>query len=207
VCPSTALEFDSSEYTAAELVEVFLKDEVFYRTSGGGITLSGGEPLFQPDFAKEVLTLSQEAGLHTAVETTLHVQRSTLEPFVGLVDHFMTDVKLVDSGKHRTFTGVGNELIHDNLRWLASQEVTITVRLPLIPGATATEENVRAVAAFVADLPGELPLELINFNPLASGKYLALDMSYEFANVTSPFEADEVAAFAELARGEGAKVV
>lgn len=207
VCPSTALEFDSRDYNPEELLEVFLRDEVFYGTSGGGVTLSGGEPLAQPKFAVKVLELCRGAGLNTAIETTLHVPRSTVESVVGLVDHFLTDVKLMDVESHRRYTGVDNARIHGNLAWLAEQDVDITVRLPLIPGVTATDQNVSAVARFVKGLPGDRPLELINFNPLASGKYLALDMPYAFVSVTAPLDPDVVSSLADTARNEGVKVV
>lgn len=206
-CPSTALEFDSSEYTPEELVAVLVRDRVFYESSGGGITLSGGDPFAQPDFSEAVLTLCRDEGLHTALETTLQVRQSTLQRFLPLVDHFLTDVKMVDSDAHRKYTGVDNDTILENVRWLAEQRATMTIRLPLIPGATATDENVREVANYVRDLPGDVRLELINFNPLASGKYHALDLDYDYASVTSPLEESVVRALAETARGQGVTVV
>lgn len=206
-CPSTALEFDSSEYTAGELVDALLRDKVFYETSGGGITLSGGEPLFQADFAEEVLRLCREKGVHTALETTLHVYRDVLERFLPLVDLFLTDIKLMDSEAHRENTGVGNERILENVKWLAEQEVELVIRVPLIPGATDSEENIKAIARFVHSLPGDVPLELINFNPLASGKYRSLDLNYDFADVTSALETETVERLKEVVRRQGVTVV
>jgi pyruvate formate lyase activating enzyme len=206
-CPSTALEFDSREYTPESLVDVFLRDAVFYSTSGGGITLSGGEPFSQPDFSREVLRLCRSHGLHTALETTLQVARKTLEEFVPLVDLFLADMKIMSPHEHSRYTGSGNTVIIDNIRWLARQEVDMIVRLPLIPGATATDENVKAVAGFVKDLHGDVPLELINFNPLASGKYLALGIEYDYASETAPLDETVVNRLAELARAEGARIV
>jgi pyruvate formate lyase activating enzyme len=207
VCPSKALEFDSTEYTADELVQVFLRDRVFYQSSGGGITLSGGEPFVQPVFAEEILQLCRAEGLHTAIETTLHVDQSILGRFLPLVDLFLTDVKLWDSDEHRKYTGVGNEKILENVRWLAGQGVTMTIRIPLIPEITATETNVGNIARFVSGLPGDVALELINFNPLASGKYRALDLPYDFANLTAPLDQEIVDTLSRAAREEGVTVV
>ncbi|TFH05998.1 MAG: glycyl-radical enzyme activating protein [Spirochaetales bacterium] len=207
VCPARALEFDSSEYTAEELLQVFLRDRVFYESSGGGITLSGGEPFAQPKFSSEILDLCREQNLHTALETTLHVDQSTLERFLPLVDRFLSDVKVWDSDEHRRYTGVGNELILSNVRWLAEHGVKMTIRIPLIPGVTATAENVGGIARFVHDLPGDVPVELINFNPLASGKYHALDLPYDFASVTAALDPEVVEGLADVARRAGVTVL
>jgi len=207
VCPSKALEFDSTDYTPEELVEVLLRDRLFYETSGGGITLSGGEPFAQPGFSEEVLKLCRTEGLHTALETTLHVERPVVARFLPLVDHFLTDVKLWDSEEHQRHTGVGNEKILSNVRWLAEQEAGMTVRIPLIPDVTATAENIGRIAKFVHDLPGSIQLELINFNPLASGKYYALDLPYDFASITAPLDQEAVETLADVARKEGVSVV
>jgi len=207
VCPSRALEFDSTEYTSEELVQVFLRDQVFYESSGGGITLSGGEPFAQQGFSEEILKLCRKEGLHTALETTLHVDRSVIERFLPLVDLFLTDIKLWDTEAHQRQTGVGNEKILNNVRWLAEQKAGMIVRIPLIPEVTATAQNIGQIAGFVHDLPGNVPLELINFNPLASGKYYALDLPYDFASLTAPLDQDAVEILADVARKEGASVV
>lgn len=206
-CPSTALEFDSRDYSAEELVAELARDQVFFESSGGGITLSGGEPLAQPGFAEKVLRLAKEKGLHTAIETTLHIETAVLDRFLPLVDLFLADIKHMDSAVHLANTGVPNEKILANIRYLAECKAHMILRLPLIPAITATDENVRAVAKFVAGLPGDYPLELINFNPLASGKYYALDLNYDFARVTAPLENAEVDRLKALARGEEVTVV
>lgn len=206
-CPSGALHWDSTRYTVVELVDLLERDRVFYDSSGGGVTLSGGEPLVQAEFAHAVLTEARTRSLHTAIESTLSTSRRTLERIVPVVDHILADIKIWDRELHRSIVGVDNEPILSNISYLANVGTTLTIRIPLIPGITALAENIRPIAAFVRDLPGQVPLELINFNPLAAGKYRALERKYEFASYTSPYPPEEYAAFVEIARKEGAHVV
>lgn len=206
-CPTGALHWDSKAYTVDELVDVFDRDRVFYESSGGGITLSGGEPLYLSEYARAVLIESKNRGLHTALETTLFTSPSVLGRVLPFVDHFLTDIKIWDRETHKSVVGVDNEPILRNIRHIAELGKTLTVRIPLIPGITNTEENIAPTAAFVAGLPGDVPLELINFNPLASGKYLALDQDYDFASYTSPLPADEVDHLKTIARERGATVI
>lgn len=207
VCPSGALRWDSTEYTAKQLVEEFLRDQVFYRTSTGGVTLSGGEPLAQTDFAEAVLRLSRDAALHTAIETTLHTTNAVLERMIPLVDLFLTDIKLWDPEEHRRYTGVDNRLILENATFLADRGATMLIRIPLIPQTTTSPENIAAIARFVRSLPGHHQLELINFNPLAAGKYQMLEKTYPYAAYTAPLPDEQVASLAEVVRSEGVPVV
>ena len=206
-CPTGALRWDSSEYTAYQLVEEFLRDRVFYRNSGGGVTLSGGEPLVQADFAESVLKLSREHGLHTAIETTLHTGKVVLERMIPVVDLFLTDIKLWDNDEHKRYTGVDNTLILENVRFLADAGATMLIRVPLIPETTTSPENLSSIAAFVRSLPGNHKLELINFNPLASGKYAMLEQPYPYSRFTSPLPDSVVKELAEVVRSEGVEVV
>jgi len=206
-CPTGALEWDSRIYQAEELVNELLADRVFFETSGGGVTLSGGEPLLQADFAREVLRMVHQQGVHTAVESTLYVSEKMLDSFRPVVDHWLVDIKLWDSAEHLKQTGVKNERILANIRHLAVTGAAMTLRIPLIPGVTVREENIAPTARFVASLPGEIPLELINFNPLAKGKYDALGLPYHFREQNAPFDADYVESLKEIARAEGAILV
>lgn len=206
-CPSGALTWDSTRYSAEELVDELEKDRIFYRESEGGITLSGGEPLFQLDFAVAVLEEAKRRDLHTTIESTLFLKQETLERVLPLVDHILTDIKLLDGEEHRRYTGVDNSRILDNIRFLAERKTSMTIRIPLIPEISATDGNISATAAYVAALPGEVPLELVNFNPLPAGKYSVLGLDWPFTKYTSPLPGEDMQHFADLARQEGARLV
>lgn len=207
VCPSGALTWDSRRYTVGELVDDLEKDRVFYRNSEGGITLSGGEPLFQLDFAIAVLAEAKRRELHTTIESTLFLNQQALEQVLPLMDHLLTDIKLLDPAEHRRYTGVDNTRILENIRFLAGRKTSMTIRIPLIPEISATDANVAATAAFVASLPGDVPLELVNFNPLPVGKYTVLGLDWPFQQYTSPFPQEDMHHFADVARQEGARLV
>lgn len=207
ICPTGALSFDSRFYTVKELADLLERDQVFYKASGGGITISGGDPLFQSEFALAVFTECKNRGLHTAIETELATSRHKLEQFVPVVDLFMTDLKIWDNRMHLETVGVENKIIKENIQYLAEQDVELIVRMPLIPEITTTEENISSIARFIADLPGNVPFELINFNPLASGKYRMLQKKYAFETYTSPYPHEEYWKFAQIAKDAGANII
>lgn len=206
-CPTGAIHWDSREWTVTELVDELERDRVFYETSGGGVTLSGGEPLFQPDFAHAVLTESKRRDLHTALETTLSVNQHALERFLPVVDFFMSDLKLWDDAAHRRTVGVPVGPVKRNIAFLAESGVDLLIRVPLIPEITATNDSIAPIARFVAELPGDVPLELINFNPLPAAKYRALGREYAFSAYTAPYSQEEYDEFVAVARAEGARVI
>ncbi len=206
-CPTDALSFDSKHYTVNELADVLERDRVFYDASQGGITLSGGDPLFQTEYALAVLEECKKRGLHTAIETELVTSLSKLERFVPLVDQFMADLKIWDNTMHLETVGVENKIIKENIQYLADKGVSLIVRMPLIPEITTTKENISSIGRFVASLPGNVPLELINFNPLASGKYTMLQKEYPFSSYTSPYPAEEYWRFVQIAKDAGANTI
>ena len=181
-CPTKALAFDSRMMSVEEVLAEVLKDRVFYESSGGGITLSGGDPLFQDQFNLEILKACKKEGLHTAVETSLFVGEETLKKFIGSVDLFMVDIKTFDSQSHKEYTGVDNRLIKANFEKLAAQNVELLVRVPMIPGFTSTEKNIRDIASYVQGVGKNIPIELLNFNPLARDKYRLMNQPYRMAN-------------------------
>jgi len=181
VCPTTALTMIGQDMTVAELMKVLKADSVFYETSQGGVTFSGGEVFFQSAFVKAALQACKEAGYHTAVETSLYCQTTEITDLLPLIDLWIVDLKLIDEEKHKQYTGVGNELILSNLRFLAGKEVDILVRIPLIPEITATKENITGISGFLNSLPRNLPVELINYNPLTESKYPWLNKSYDLS--------------------------
>ena len=198
-CPGNALDFDGRQVSAEDTVVELLRDRVFFETSGGGVTLSGGEPLMQPEFAYAVLRMCKNAGIHTALETSLAVQRTTLEPFLEVTDQFLVDLKVAEEMLHRKWLGRGNADIHSNLRYLVGSGANVTVRIPMIPGYTAREENLHELGAFVRSLGSPPPpVELINFNPLAVNKYRMYGYSWPFGDEARPYTQEELDSFVAL---------
>lgn len=199
-CPTGALLLDGREVSADEAEETLLQDAVFY-AEGGGITLSGGEVMAQWPFALELLRRMRARGVDTAIETCLLVKQDVLSRFLELVDHFIVDIKYFDGAEHRRVLGESNELILANYRYLVEKGADVLVRTPLIPGYTATEANIRAIARFVRLTDANARYELLNFNPLCRSKYAALEEDYPVS--CQPFSAGEMEAFYAILREEG----
>lgn len=177
-CPTQALQRDGREISVAELLEEIEKDRLFYETSGGGVTLTGGEPLYQPQFCLALLRSCRERGLTTALETCLYAPAIELDAVIPLVDHFLVDIKLIDAQRHLQWTGKDNVLILNNFRHLAEQHHDITVRIPLIKGFTDTSENIHAIEGFVQSINPAISIEKLAPNPLAPNKYRRLDKEF-----------------------------
>ena len=204
-CPTCALRFDAEEMTVEEALREVEKDRVFYEASGGGVTLSGGECTMTPAFSLELLTACKALGINTAIETCLQVPTETLKAFLPVTDKIIADVKLADPALHKAYTGVDNALILKNLTMLAESESDLLLRIPLIPGFTATEENVRAIGELIAKLPRKVPVELINYNPMCREKYEALRKDYPVSD-TSPLDRARMARFKEILEALGLAV-
>ncbi len=206
-CPTTALSFDGSEISAEEAAATLVRDIEFYRQSGGGITISGGDPLVQHEFALEVLRRCRHEGVHTAVETGLFGAWEILQRFIPLTDLFIVDLKIANPARHVEYTGRSNELVLDNYARLARTGVEILTRVPLIPTATATEENLRALAVFIRGAAPGARVELVNFNPLAVSKYALMNRGTEFFRGMTPLSDGGVDALRALFEAEGLTVV
>lgn len=172
-CPTGALHLIGQEYTAEEILQQVLKDEVFYRRSSGGVTLSGGEPFFQPDFSLELFRLCYERGIHTAVETTGHVEWSVLEKSLPVTDLYLYDIKHLDDQIHRQYTGVSNKVILANLNRFVESGANIILRVPLIPGFNLDEEHLQVVGELASRLEIE-EIHLMPFHQFGRDKYTRL---------------------------------
>ncbi|MDP7693180.1 MAG: glycyl-radical enzyme activating protein, partial [Vicinamibacterales bacterium] len=170
VCPSRALELIGRDVSCEDVLEQVLRDRLFYEISGGGITLSGGEPLLQIDFAEALLTGAKTAGLHTAVETAGHVAFARLARVAPHTDLFLYDIKETDDALHRKYTGVPATGILDNLRALHNTGASILVRLPIVPGLNDRQNHFREVANIVGPLSGLLGVEVMPYHSLGIGK-------------------------------------
>ncbi len=165
------------ERSAEEVFRQVRKDKLFYDASGGGVTVSGGEPLTRPDFVAELFSLCRGEGIATCAETCGCVPRRALEEVRPLTDLFYYDLKLADPEKHREYTGQDNRQILENAAWLAGQGAHILFRQPLIPGINDGEGEIRACAAFLRSLGREdIGLQLMPYHRLGESKYAALDL-------------------------------
>jgi pyruvate formate lyase activating enzyme len=181
-CPAAALEVMGKQRSVEEVAETALRDRVFYETSGGGVTLSGGEPAMQPDFAAALMTALKGEGIHVALDTCGGVSWRRLKPLVDLADLVLYDLKLMDDDRHRESTGIPLDLVLDNARNIARSGRPMWVRTPVIPGYTDDEANIRAIARFIRDnLPNVERYDILAFNNTCAGKYQRLDWKFPLA--------------------------
>lgn len=170
---------------ASGVIEIIERDAVFYQESGGGVTFSGGEPLMQPEFLAEVLTLCKERGYHTAIDTCGHADPAAFRKVLELADLWLYDLKLMDDIKHVEYTGVSNELSLSHLEMLARLKKDIIVRFPVIPEITDTQENIEAIAELMTRL-GLKRIDLLPFHAIARDKYRRLGRQYLMNGVKEP---------------------
>jgi len=181
VCPTGARVIVGELMTVEEVFQVVSKDTLFYRNSGGGVTTSGGEPTHQPEFLKALLARCQEAGLHTALDTCGLVDWQTLEEILEYVDLVLFDLKHMDSEVHRNLTGVGNEIILQNLENTAKRK-SVVVRIPLVPGYTDSKTNIEASGEFLSRI-GISRVDVVPYHQLGVGKYERLGKKYALSGL------------------------
>lgn len=172
-CPSGALSVSGKRMTLNDVMQEVIKDVHYYKQSGGGVTLSGGECLLQADFCAELLKRCKEKGIHTALETALFVPFGNIEKVMDHVDLIYTDFKIADSEKHRKYTGQGNEMIYENLQKLtALKSGKIIVRIPLIPSVNDSDGDIVQFAEKLLPIAESLQgIEVLKYNSLGVSKY------------------------------------
>lgn len=181
VCPTMALEMCGREWNVDELLREVEKERDVMLDSGGGVTLCGGEPLMQ-----NIVPLLQELGrrgFHRAVDTSLYASQEVVRQVAKYCDLFLVDIKLMDNEKHRQYTGVSNQIILDNIRLLAHLGKPFIVRIPLIEGVNADEENIDATARFLSDLPMKVKVELLPYHDVGKDKHRRLWSQYNPNNL------------------------
>ncbi len=178
VCYAEALKLLGREVTVWELAEEVKKDSVAYKHSGGGVTVSGGEPLLEIDFLLKLLKELKEEGISTGVDTCGYTPREYIEAVLPYISFFLWDIKVMDDEKHREFTGVSNRLILDNLRFASKRGVPIYIRLPIIPGYNDSEENIKATCEFARRLPSLVEVDLLPLHHLGKARYISLGRDY-----------------------------
>lgn len=171
------------DVTVSEVMEEVMRDLPYYLRSGGGLTLSGGECLAQPEFGRALLSAAKSAGISTAIETTGFAEWEVYSSYLRLTDHVLMDIKNIDNDKHMRFCGQSNERILENARRAAEEHGDITIRVPVIPGFNDTEEEICAIAEFAKSLRGVHKLHLLPYHRLGMDKYDALGRKYELSDL------------------------
>lgn len=174
------------EITVGEVIQTVLQDRPYYRRSNGGITLSGGESLCQPEFSRALLTACRENGITTAIETTLCAEWSVAESFLPLIDTFLVDIKHMDSAKHKEFTTQPNERILENAKRLAAAGANLVVRVPVIPTFNDTPKELHDIAAFAYETLGVSQMHILPYHRLGYDKYIGLGRDYPMGSLPSP---------------------
>lgn len=172
VCPSDAREIAGKNMTTDEIMKEVLKDKLFLTTSGGGLTLSGGEALSHPDFSYELLGAAKSAGLHTAIETSSFAPRSVIDRVFSRIDLGLLDIKHMDSAIHKKLTGVPNELILDNIQHIYHDlRIPVIIRIPTVPDYNGDMHNIAMTAKFVRDCLGtDVPIHLLPYHSMGESK-------------------------------------
>ena len=184
VCFNGAKEICGKTVSANEVTAEVLKDKPFYENSGGGVTLSGGEPLAQYDFSLELLKKAKENGIHTAIETCGYAERSKILEIAKYVDLFLFDCKETDQELHKEYTGFDNKIILENLKALSDAGSKIILRCPIIPGFNDRAEHFKGISEIAGKLSGIEHIEVEPFHPLGESKYSALGR--EVADIPVP---------------------
>ena len=185
-CPALAHEATGWEMTTEQLLFEIKKDLPFYDQSGGGVTISGGEPLCQPDGLLALLQGCRDLGIHRTVDTSGFAPTETMLHVAEYTDLFLIDLKHMDNERHQYYTGVANDLILHNLQTLSDRGRPIRVRIPLIPGINDDETNIRATGLFVADCKSIQGIDVLPFHPSATSKYKKLGLENKGRHFTAP---------------------
>ena len=183
-CPADARKICGKGYTTDEVLKEIVKDKPFYENSGGGMTLSGGEPLAQYDFSLELLKKAKENGIHTAIETCGYAEKSKILEIAKYVDLFLFDCKETDQELHKEYTGVDNKIILDNLKALSDAGSKIILRCPIIPGFNDRAEHFKGISETAEKFSGIEHIEIEPFHPLGESKYSVLGR--EVADIPVP---------------------
>lgn len=189
-CVSEARNIVGLDMSVEAVMDEILKDRIYYEQSGGGVTFSGGEPLLQHEFLNTILSACRHEGIHTAVDTTGLTSPSILEKVANLTDLFLYDIKTMDDGRHRQFTGVSNRLILENLRLLDEWNKKVIVRVPIIPGINMDRVSIQRIGEFVATLRNIHEINLLPYHKTGINKYERIDADYQLDGIQPPTMAE-----------------
>ena len=189
VCVSGARKIYGKEMSVEEVYREVLKDRAYYQNSGGGVTVSGGEPLIQADFVDELLKRCQEIGIHTCIETCGYADSEAWNKVLPYTNLVLFDLKLMDPTAHQKWTGKSNEKILRNLKLVSCSGVPIVMRIPVIPGINDSEENITDTALYIKNL-GLRQVNLLPYHKYGEGKYVMLDRQYSLSELKPPEDSE-----------------
>ena len=174
------------DVTVGEIIDIVERDRIYYRRSGGGLTLSGGESLTQPDFAVALLKTAKERGINTAMESTGFADFSVISRYLPYLDLYLMDIKHMNSAKHKEFTSQPNELILENAKKITDAGARLIVRTPVIPPFNATKEEIGEIAKFASSLKGVTQMHILPYHRIGTDKYKGLNRDYSLTGIEPP---------------------
>ena len=186
VCLARAREIIGKEMSVTEVITEVEKDRIFYDQSNGGVTFSGGEPFMQWEFLLAMLDKCRAKGIHSAIDTTCYASRDVVRDVAGKVDMFLCDIKHMDSQVHMQYTGVGNDMILDNIRYLARSGSNIRIRVPIIPGFNDNQTNIEMTAQFAKSLHSVKGIDILPYNRGGLEKSVRLSADFELMQTETP---------------------
>jgi len=204
-CPSAAREMIGKPFNINDLMKEIEKDVIFFDQSGGGVTFSGGEPLMHPEFLLEILKLCRHKEIHTCIDSACYAPQDILEKVAASADMFLCDLKHMQTFMHQRFTGVGNEIILQNISCLSTLNKTIIIRVPIIPGFNDDHKNIEAIGRYVVSLKGVMRIDILPYNPGGLEKSDRLIYEYDLmeSKTPSPAQMEEIA---QILRNQGLNV-
>jgi pyruvate formate lyase activating enzyme len=192
-CPTLALQMAGKEWNMDDLMTIVEKERQVMEESGGGVTLCGGEPLMQAEYALELLEELKRRHFHTTLDTTLFAPESVVRKVIPLTDLFLVDLKHMDSEKHKFYTHVPNEQIHQNIKLISEAGARFWIRIPLIVGVNADDENLVKSAKFLANLPNTPEwVNLLVYHDIGIGKHVRLGSEYNPENISMEPPSEQV---------------
>jgi len=203
VCPASALTLKGKKMTVEQVIKELKKDAINYRRSGGGITLSGREPLVQSDFSRELLKACKAQGWHTAIETTGFANIETIEKVFPYIDLALMDIKHINSDIHKEYTGVSNEIILENVARI-SKITKMVVRVPVIPDFNSSEESIFEICKFVKTLNNVETIHLLPYHTYGENKYKLLGKDYLIKELRN-LSGDEIESLKRIVENQGFK--
>jgi len=189
VCPSDTLKLYGRVMSVAELLPILLEDRRFYENTGGGVTLSGGDPLCQPEFCAELFRALKEENINTALDTSGFAPREALDKVISYTDMFLYDMKAYDGEVHEFCTGVNNSAILENLKYLDERGCAIKIRIPYIP--QMNDSQIKEIGTFISGLKNVKEVRILPYHAFSNSKYEALGMKYPIPDIPMP-DAEEI---------------